>query len=85
MTEHIENVPKEETDKPKRRGGRAGVKAGVERQTMPLSEANKLLGIPISTAYDLIKRDEYPAAIFRAGGLYLVNAADVSKLLTGKV
>lgn len=51
------------------------------RPLLRLNEANELLDIASSTAYDLIKRGAYPATVIKVGGSYRVLAADVDALL----
>jgi excisionase family DNA binding protein len=49
--------------------------------TMSIPQVAKVLGIHKSTAYELIKRDEFPVPVIPLGGTYRVTKVAVRRLL----
>jgi excisionase family DNA binding protein len=60
------------------------MKAGsAEPLTLSLSEAAKVLGIGVSTAYRLCSRGEFPVPVLRIGGTVKVSTKRLQQYVDG--
>jgi excisionase family DNA binding protein len=56
----------------------------MERQTLSIEEAARLLGIGRSSAYEAARRDALPVRVLRIGRRFLVPRAPLERLLRGE-
>ena len=59
--------------------------ATSEPLTLSLSEAAKVLGIGVSTAYRLCSRGEFPVPVLRIGGTVKVSTKRLKQYVDGDV